>query len=187
MAGQALPTDPVPIDQVPGAGVAGTEIVDDTDPSVVRVPAGKSQKIVPPPENDPCFGGTGLLYNPSKPVGDGNTTLTVSPALPAGRYAVWVRFVRSARNFHASAPKAVIQLHDTTGVWDYAASPRQGGQWVLLGIHELSGSGVVLSLCNTDMKNIACFDAAVFVPAGPAAPRAPPEKLRSGKQSLRAQ
>jgi hyaluronate lyase len=173
MAGQTLATDPVPVDQVPGAGVVGTVIVDDGDPSVVRVPAGKSEKFLPPPEHSPVFGDTGLVYNKYNAEGDGKTTITVSPALSAGRYAVWVRFVRLARNSNGSASKAVIQLHDKTGVWDYTTSPQQGGQWVLLGVHELSGSGVVLSLCNTNMRGVACFDAAVFVPAGPAAPRAP--------------
>ena len=179
MAGQLLATDPVPADQVPGKGIAGTVIVDDGDPAVVRVPAGKPRKIAPPPENSPCFGGTALEYNGYNQVGDGKTTIAVSPALPAGRYAIWVRFMRLARNYHGSAPKAVIHLHDATGVWNYTASPRQGGQWVLLGVHELTGKGVVLSMCNEDMKGVACFDAAVFVPADPAAP-SPPRFLPPG-------
>lgn len=170
-----LPNDPVPVDQVPGFGVAGTVVVDDGDPAVACDPPAKPSKVPAPPECSPTHGGTGLSYNGYNQVGDGKATLTVEPKLPAGRYAVWLRFVRMERNFHGNAPKAGVLLRDKAGVWEYACSPRQGGQWVLLGVHDLAGGGAVLTLRNADMKGVAMFDAAAFVPAG--VPSTPPSRF----------
>lgn len=174
---QALPTDPVPVDQVPGAGIAGTVVVDDGDPAVVRNPPGKPDKMAPPPEVSPCYGGTGLSYNAWGQVGDGKTTLTVSPKLAAGRYAVWVRFVRLARNYYGTSDKAVVVVNGKNGAWDYTCSPRQGAQWVLLGVHELTGSGAPLTMRNSHVQGVVMFDAAVFVPMTGTPAKRPPRFL----------
>ncbi len=167
----ALTTDPVPPDQIPGASVPGVVVVDDGDGVVVREPAAKPVKIAAPPENDPTYGGTGLLLNGYNQVGDGKTSITVSPKLPAGRYAVWIRFVRMARNWHGSAESAVVKVNAKDGEWRYSCSPRQGGQWTFLGAHELSGIGPALTMRNEKMQGVVTFDAAVFVPTEAAPPR----------------
>lgn len=120
-------TDPVPIDRVPGEGVAGTVVVDDGDPAVSRTPPAQPRKIQEPPENDPTYGGTGLSLNGYNQVGDGQTRITITPRLPAGRYAVWVRFVRMARNDHGNAESVPVEVHARDGTWEYRCNPRQGG------------------------------------------------------------
>lgn len=180
LAGAAFAFDPVPPDQVPGEGMAGRVVVDDDDPAVAITSNAKPSRAAPPPENSPTHGQTTLTYNGWNQVGDGQTTLTVSPALPPGRYAVWVRFLRLARVYHGNADRAVVIVHSSAGERRYVCSPRQGGQWVLLGVHELPGRGVAISMTNADMKGVASFDAAVFVPVRAPLPARPPRRLPPG-------
>jgi hyaluronate lyase len=177
LAGASFAFDPVPPDQVPGEGVAGRVVVDDGDPAVAITSGAEPSHAAPPPENSPTHGGTTLVYNGWNQVGDGQTTLTVSPELPPGRYAVWVRFLRLARVYHGNADRAEVVVHAEPGDRRYACSPRQGGQWVLLGVHPLTGKGAALSMTNADMKGVAGFDAAVFVPVRAPQPRRPPRRL----------
>ena len=177
----AYAMNPVPPDQIPGADIPGTVIVDDGDPAVVTEPATLKSKKIPKPEHySPTFGETALQLNGYNQIGDGKTSITVSPKLNAGRHAVWVRFARMEHNFPGNADFANVQVTDKLGTWNYACSPRQGGQWVLLGVHELTGTGTVLSLRNEPpgpgrraMKGFVLFDAAAFVPVG--APAKKPE------------
>lgn len=170
-AGEAW-SDPVPVETVPGAGIAGTVVVDDGDTAVVRDPPARPAEVKPLPENDPAHGGTALAVNGWNQDGDGKTVLGIAPVLPAGRYAVWIRFQRLARVFHGTAERIAVRVLSADGERTYACAPRQGGQWVLLGVHRLAGTGPAIRMDNAGVHGVAAFDAAAFVPAPP--PARPP-------------
>ncbi len=163
---EGLGTDPVAPDAVPGAGVAGTVVVDDGDPGVERDPLAKVTKVPPPPAFSPSYGGTGLELNGAKQNGDGKTSIAVRPKLAAGRYAVWVRFAHKGNPWELNSDRVVVVVHGKEDKHEFACSPRQGGEWVLLGIHELTGNGAALTMSNANVTGVVIFDAAAFVPAG---------------------
>lgn len=170
--------DPVPLDRVPGEGVPGTVVVDDGDPAVTINGAKGAPRKAGPEET--AFGGTVLEYNGWGKAGDGKTILAVAPDLKAGRYAVWMRFTYLRKNHFGVADRAVVRLVAKKDEAEFLCNPRLGPQWFCLGVHELAGTGPVLSMSNRDVKGVAAFDAAVFVPWPSSAPGRPARLLPPG-------
>lgn len=159
LAAAAEGMDPVPATQVPGSSVAATVVVDDGDAAVQVTPKGELTHT-----KEPTHGGTVRYVNGDR-AGDGATTLTVTPTLSAGRYAIWVRYLYIAGNFFAIAERATVSVATKQGPIVVPLALREaGGQWLLLGVFDLTGSGPALSMTNDKVQGIIGFDAAVFVP-----------------------
>lgn len=175
--GAEAPWVPLGHDGLPGGDRGGAIIIDDQDPAIQGPPGAKSVTLTGEKngqaEWSPSHGGTGIQLNGWNEIGDGSKRLSISPTRPPGRYAVYLRFARMARVFHGNANHALVEVISAQGRHRYHCNPRQGGQWLLLGVHDLDGKGPVIEMVNDDMTGVVVIDAAALVPTGQASVRGP--------------